>query len=91
MGSSVSQIVMLLSREFVLLIVIATSLAWPLAYFAVTRWLGEFQYRIDLLSWQNLLIFIASGVIALFIGLCTVSYQSICAALNNPVKSLRSE
>ena len=91
MGSSVSQIVMLLSREFVLLIVIATSLAWPLAYFAVTRWLGEFQYRIDLLSWQNLLIFIASGVIALFIGLCTVSYQSISAALINPVKSLRSE
>ena len=91
LGSSVPQIVMLLSREFVFLIVLATSLAWPLAYFAVTTWLADFQYRIDLLSWQNILIFIGSGIIALLIGLCTVSYQSISAALVNPVKSLRSE
>ncbi|MDN5217467.1 ABC transporter permease [Fulvivirgaceae bacterium BMA12] len=91
MGSSVYQIVMLLSKEFVFLIVMATSLAWPLAYFAVMSWLSDFQYRIDLLSWQNLMIFVVSGFLALLIGLLTVSYQSISAALINPVKSLRSE
>ena len=91
LGSSVSQIIMLLSREFVFLILIATVFAWPLAYYAVLTWLGDFQYRIDLLSGQNLLVFVISGVTALFIGLGTVSYQSIAAALVNPVKSLRSE
>ena len=91
MGSSVAQIVMLLSREFVLLIIVATAVAWPLAYLAVKSWLGDFQYRIDLLSIDNILIFIVSGLVALLIGLLTVSYQSIAAAVANPVKSLRSE
>lgn len=91
MGSSVSQIVVLLSREFVFLIVIANVLAWPLAYFAMTAWLGDFQYRIDLLSTQNLMVYGVAGVLALLIGLITVSYQSVSAAIVNPVKSLRSE
>ncbi|ELR72518.1 putative FtsX-related transmembrane transport protein [Fulvivirga imtechensis AK7] len=91
MGSSVSQIVMLLSREFVILIIVATIVAWPLAYIAVKSWLGDFQYRIDLLSMDSVLVFVASGLLALFIGLLTVSYQSIAAAVVNPVRSLRSE
>jgi putative ABC transport system permease protein len=82
---------MLLSKEFVWLIIIATALAWPLAYLAIKTWLGDFQYRIDLLSVENLGVFLLSGVVALMIGLLTVSYQSIAAAVVNPVKSLRSE
>ncbi len=91
LGSSIAQIVMLLSREFVWLILIATAIAWPLAYLAIKSWLGDFQYRIDLLSLENLSVFLLSGVVALLIGLLTVSYQSIAAAVVNPVKSLKSE
>lgn len=91
LGSSIAQIVMLLSKEFVWLIIIAAALAWPLAYLAIKTWLGDFQYRIDLLSVENLGVFLLSGVVALMIGLLTVCYQSIAAAVVNPVKSLRSE
>lgn len=91
MGSSISQIVQLLSKEFVLLIIVAMVVAWPVAFFAIKSWLGDFQYRIDLFAFENIAIFLLSGVIALGIGLLTVSYQSIVAAMVNPVKSLRSE
>ncbi|MEM8568014.1 MAG: ABC transporter permease [Bacteroidota bacterium] len=91
MGSSVRQILVLLSKEFALLIVLANVVAWPLAYFATNTWLSDFQYRIDLFSTDNILVYIISAVVALGIGLVTVSYQSISAAVVNPVKSLRSE
>ncbi|UII34682.1 ABC transporter permease [Fulvivirga ulvae] len=91
MGSSISQIVQLLSKEFVLLIILAMVVAWPVAFFAIKSWLGDFQYRIDLFAFENIAIFLLSGAIALGIGLLTVSYQSIVAAMVNPVKSLRSE
>ncbi|MGK7392364.1 MAG: ABC transporter permease [Candidatus Cyclobacteriaceae bacterium M2_1C_046] len=91
LGSSVAQIVMLLSKEFVLLIILATAVAWPLAYYAINSWLDDFQYKIDLLSASSLSIFIISGLTALVIGLMTVSYQSVVAAVVNPIKSLRSE
>lgn len=91
LGSSISQIVILLSKEFVLLILIATTIAWPIAYYAVNNWLADFQYRIDLLSFTSVSIFLVSGIAALLIGLLTVSYQSIIAAVVNPIKSLKSE
>lgn len=91
LGSKISQVVVLLSREFVLLIIIANFLAWPIAYWAITQWLGDFQYKISLLSINSVAIFIASGILALVIGLLTVSYQSIAASLANPVNSLRDE
>ncbi len=91
MGSSVSQVMVLLSREFILLIGISMVLAWPLAYWAINNWLGEFQYRIDLLTPVNLVIFLLAGLAALAIGLFTVSYQARAAALVNPVDSLKEE
>lgn len=91
LGSSVKQAVALLSKEFVILILIANIFAFPLAYMAITSWIEEFQYKIDLLSISSISLFIVSGVLALAIGLLTISYQSIAAAMANPVDSLRSE
>lgn len=91
LGSSVSQVIMLLSREFMLLILVAMLIAWPVAYYAITVWLGEFEYRIDLLSVTNLLVFILAGILALIIGLVTVGYQSRAAAVINPVNALKEE
>lgn len=91
LGSKMSEIVVLLSKEFMLLIIVATILAWPLAYYAMKQWLSDFQYRINILDFGNLSVFVLSGIVALTIGLITVSHQSISAAMENPVKSLRSE
>ncbi|HMQ07169.1 MAG TPA: ABC transporter permease [Saprospiraceae bacterium] len=91
LGSTMSQIVLLLSKEFMILIIIATALAWPIAYYAMTQWLSDFQYRINILDFGNLFVFAISGIVALSIGLLTVLYQSFVAAMANPVNSLRSE
>lgn len=91
LGSSVKQAVMLLSKEFVVLILLANLFAFPLSYLAINSWIGDFQYKIDLLSISSISLFIVSGVMALIIGLLTISYQSISAALANPVDSLKSE
>ncbi len=87
LGASVSGIVLLLSTAFTKLVVVAFVVAAPLAYFAMDRWLQDFAYRIDI-SWQ---IFLMAGLTALGIALLTVSYQSIRAALANPVEALRYE
>jgi putative ABC transport system permease protein len=91
LGSSVQQAVMLLSKEFVVLIIIATVLAFPISYLAVTEWMSDFQYKIDLLSISSIVVFFLAGALAIGIGLLTVSYQSISASVANPVDSLRSE
>ena len=91
LGSSVQQAVMLLSKEFVVLIVIATIVAFPISYLAVTEWMSDFQYKIDLLSISSIIVFFLAGALAIGIGLLTVSYQSIAASVANPVDSLRSE
>ena len=91
LGSTIAQVVVLLTKEFIWLIIIANLVAWPLAYYGVNRWLGDFQYKIDLWSTSNLSVFLISGLVALGIGLITVSFKSIHAAMINPVKSLRSE
>ncbi|MDO1447921.1 ABC transporter permease [Rhodocytophaga aerolata] len=87
LGASVESLVLLLSKEFVKLVAVALLLATPLAWYAMDNWLQDFAYRIDLDWW----IFALAGVLALLIALLTVSFQSIKAALMNPVKSLRSE
>jgi putative ABC transport system permease protein len=87
LGASVGSIVLLLSRDFLKLVLIAIIIASPLAWFAMNRWLQDFQYRIDIPWW----VFVVAGVLAILIAFITISFQSIKAALMNPVKSLRAE
>ncbi len=87
LGASVSSIVGLLSRDFTKLVGIAALIAFPVAWWAMYKWLDTFAYRTEISWW----IFLVAGAIALAIALLTVSYQSLKAALMNPVKSLRSE
>jgi putative ABC transport system permease protein len=87
LGASVTQLTMLLSEEFILLVVIAIIIATPLAWLLTNKWLEDFAYRINISGW----IFFIAGMIAILIALATVSVQSIKAALANPVKSLRTE
>jgi putative ABC transport system permease protein len=89
LGASLGNIALLLSREFARLIVISTLAAWPIAYYAMSRWLQEFAYRIDIN--QQGLTFLVAALLAFFIALATVSYQAIRAALSNPVDALRYE
>jgi len=87
LGSSVPQIVGLLSKDFLKLIVISFLIAFPLGYYAMNNWLQDFEYRTEISWW----IFVLSGFMTVLIAFLTISYRSIKAALMNPVKSLRSE
>ena len=87
LGASVSNLVLMLSKEFALLVGLANLIAWPIAYYAMHRWLQDFAYRIDLEIWA----FVLSGFLALFIALTTVSYQAWKVARTNPVDALRYE
>ena len=87
LGASVFNIVYLLSQNFTKLILVAMAIAIPLSWWAISNWLKGFAYRIDI-SW---IIFLAACVAATTIALLTVSYESIKAAICNPVKSLRTE
>jgi putative ABC transport system permease protein len=87
LGASVSGIVSLLSKDFALLVGIAAVIAFPVAWWAMYKWLGTFAYRTEISWW----IFLVAGAVALAIALLTVSIQTIRAALANPIKSLRSE
>lgn len=87
LGASVQNIAGMLSKDFVRLVLISTLIAWPIAWFGVTRWLQDFAYRVPVSWW----VFIMAAGIALLIALFTVSFQAIKAAIANPVKSLRTE
>ncbi|MBO0937479.1 ABC transporter permease [Fibrella sp. HMF5335] len=87
LGASVVNLWSLLSKDFVVLVGIAFCIATPIAYYFLNNWLQQYQYRTEITWW----IFVVSGLGALGLTLLTVSYQSIRAALMNPVKSLRSE
>lgn len=87
LGSSITQIVVLLSRDFVKLMVIAFIIASPIAWWLVNSWLRGFAYRIDLSVWM----FLGAGVLILAIALATITWQTLRAATGNPVDSLRDE
>ena len=87
LGASVSNILIMISKDFVKLVLIASILAFPIAWWSMNRWLEDFAYRIDIAWW----VFAAAAVLALVIALFTVSFQALKAAMSNPVKSLRTE
>jgi putative ABC transport system permease protein len=87
LGASISNVALILSKEFLILVVVSNVIAWPVAYYFMNKWLQDFAYRIDI----NLWVFVLSGGIALVIALLTVSYQAIKTALANPVEALRYE
>jgi ABC-type antimicrobial peptide transport system permease subunit len=87
LGASVSGIVGMLSKDFLKLVLLATVIAFPVAWWMMHNWLMDFEYRINIGWW----VFVVAGVAALLIALLTISFQSIKAAIANPVKSLRTE
>jgi putative ABC transport system permease protein len=87
LGANVSGIVGLLSKDFLKLVLISILIATPLAWYFMNNWLQDFAYRIQINWW----VFLASGIIAVFIAFITVSIKAIKAAIANPVKSLRTE
>lgn len=87
LGANMVSIVATLSKDFVKLVSIAIIIACPLAYYFMKGWLVNFAYRVDISIW----IYLLAGAIAIFIALITIGYQTMRAAVANPVKSLRSE
>jgi putative ABC transport system permease protein len=87
LGASVWSIMMMLSKDFLKLVLVAIILATPAAWLVMNGWLQQFAYKTEISLW----IFAGAGTIALFIALVTVSFQAIRSALANPVKSLRAE
>ncbi len=87
LGASVVQLTNMLSKDFILLVLISFVIAVPLGYYLMSQWLQGFAYRVDL----NLFIFAGAGVLSLLIAWVTVGIESVKAALMNPVESLRSE
>ena len=87
LGASVANITAMLSKDFLKLVIIAFVFAAPVAYWAMSKWLQGFAYRTSVNAW----ILLLSGLIAVVVALFTISFQSIKAAMANPVKSLRSE
>jgi predicted permease len=87
LGASVSSITTLLSKEFMKLVLISCGVAFPFAWWAMSGWLQQYPYRVAIHWW----VFLLAGVAAIIISLLTISFQSVKAALMNPVKSLRAE
>ena len=87
LGATVSGIIALLSKDFLLLVLVSAVLAFPIAWLAMHRWLQDFAYRIDI-GWE---VFVLAGLLSVGIALLTVVFQALKAALTNPVRSLRSE
>jgi putative ABC transport system permease protein len=86
-GASVSSITLLLSKDFLKLVVVASIIAFPIAYYLMNNWLQDFAYRTEITWW----LFVIAISILLSITLITVGYQSVKAALMNPIKSLKTE
>jgi putative ABC transport system permease protein len=87
LGASIPQIVTELSKDFLKLVLIASVIALPIAWYSMSKWLLDFAFRISIQWW----VFVMAGIIAVVIAFVTISFQSIKAAMANPVKSLRSE
>jgi putative ABC transport system permease protein len=87
LGASVTQVSLMLSKDFAKLVIVAIIIASPVAWWIMSKWIEGFAYRINISWW----IFLVAGIIALLVALITVSLQAIKAAIANPVKSLRTE
>ena len=87
LGASVTGIVLMLARNFTALVLLSALIAVPVSWWAMNKWLESFAYRINMSWW----IFLAAGISTILIALFTISFQSIKAAIANPVKSLRTE
>ena len=87
LGASVPEIVALVSKEFLLLLMVAITIAWPIAYFTLQSMLSTYAYRTDVSLW----VFVTGGALACIIALLTVSFQSLKAARANPIVSLKYE
>jgi putative ABC transport system permease protein len=87
LGASVTSILQLVSKEYVVMIVMSLVLAFPLAYYIMSSWLQNFAYRIEI-GWQ---MFAAAGIISIVLAIATISFHAVKAAIRNPVESLRSE
>jgi putative ABC transport system permease protein len=87
LGASVPDITKMLSKDFLKLVIIAVVIATPIAWWAMSKWLEDFAYRVNISWW----IFAVAGALALIIAMLTVSLQAIKAAIANPIKSLRTE
>ena len=87
LGASVANIVTMLSADFIKLVFIAMLIALPVAWYVMYKWLQDFAYRVSIHWW----ILALAGIMALVIAFITISFQSVKAALTNPVKSLKSE
>jgi putative ABC transport system permease protein len=87
LGANPGSLVTMLSKDFILMVLLAALIAFPIAWWALNKWLQDFAYRVDVSWW----IFLAAAIMALAITLLTVSFQAIKASLMNPVKSLRTE
>jgi len=87
LGATVPNILLLLTKEFTKFVFLANIIAWPIAYYTMNKWLQNFAYRVNIGLWM----FVLSALLALFMALLTVSFQSIKAATANPVDSLRYE
>jgi putative ABC transport system permease protein len=87
LGATVFNLASLLSKDFMKLVFIANVIAFPVAWWAVSKWLQQYAYHINVQWWM----FVAAGISACIIALSTVSFQVIKAAMENPVKSLKME
>ncbi|WP_052764405.1 ABC transporter permease [Sphingobacterium sp. IITKGP-BTPF85] len=87
LGASVTRLINMLNREFIILIFLSCLIAFPIAWYMMNQWLGNYGYRIDI-SW---LVFLLSGALALVIAIITISGQALKAALSNPTNSLRDQ
>jgi len=87
LGASIANIMMMISKDFLMLLIVSNAVAWPIAYFLMASLLNNYAYRTSIAAW----IFIASGVAAVFVALLTVGIKIVRAAYANPVDSLRYE
>ena len=87
LGANVPVIVSMIVKDFLKLVIIASIIAFPVAWWGMNKWLQNFAYRVDMGWW----IFAIAALFAIVVTLATISYQAIKAAVANPVKSLRSE
>ena len=87
LGAGVNSILVLISKDYLLLVIIAVIIASPIAWYFMQQWLQDFAYRVAIEWW----VFALTGFITLAIALITISFQSLKAALSNPVKNLRND